>query len=154
VKTYICDLDGTVADISHRLHYIDRTREGGPDWDAFFDACGSDEPIQNVIDVVRAIGFQGWHDDQTEIIYLTGRSERVRDKTTAWLHYNGLPKGELIMRRDGDHRPDTITKRELMEKLASEGRVVVGVFEDRPSMCRLWRELGLTVFQVGSGEEF
>jgi hypothetical protein len=57
------------------------------------------------------------------------------------------------MRRDGDHRPDTLTKRELLDKIIADGGVVAGVFEDRPSVCRVWREMGLTVFQMNH-EEF
>jgi hypothetical protein len=60
----------------------------------------------------------------------------------------------LLMRRDGDHRPDTVTKREHMAGLIEAGTKIEAVFEDRPSVCRVWRELGLTVFQVGSGEDF
>jgi len=127
MKTYIVDIDGTLADLSHRLHHIQKEPK---DWDAFFDGCEEDEPIQNVIDVVRQLGTtQG-----NRIVYLTGRPERVRGKTICWLSKNGLPERNLVMRKNGDHRPDTIAKRELLEKLQSEGHEIVGVFEDRPTI--------------------
>jgi len=155
MKTYICDIDGTLADIGHRLRFIQSEPK---DWDGFFEACAEDKPIKVVIDVIRAIGFVAWHthndDDYSKIIYLTGRPERVREKTHRWLAVNGLPDGELIMREDGDHRPDTIAKRELLEKIIADGGSVAAVFEDRPSVVRTWREMGLTVFQVGNSEEF
>jgi hypothetical protein len=110
-----------------------------------------------VIDVVKAIAFLSYTtEDDTElckIVYLTGRPHRVRHQTEEWLWDHALPKGELIMRRDGDHRPDTLTKRELLDKIIADGGVVAGVFEDRPSVCRVWREMGLTVFQMNH-EEF
>lgn len=149
MKTYIVDIDGTLANIEHRLHFIDRQRLGGPDWNAFFAACSDDKPIQPVIDVVICLQDAG-----NELIFLTGRSDSVRGQTMEWLSRHGFPSGEIIMRAHGDHRPDTIAKRELLETLTAEGKIISGVFEDRPSVCRVWRELGLTVFQVGSGEEF
>lgn len=149
MKTYLVDIDGTLADLSHRLHWIEGEQK---DWDRFFAACVDDLPIQEVIEVVQAIGFLGWHNDNVQVVYLTGRPERVRRETIAWLLKHSLPKGELLMRQDGDHRPDTETKPELLQHLRRRGDRVVGVFEDRPAVCRVWRELGLTVFQVADKE--
>lgn len=72
---YIFDLDGTLADCKHRLHYVKRPssvcprcegipflvctkcnnsgrvydRSFGADWDAFFKACVDDVPIPSGI---------------------------------------------------------------------------------------------------------
>lgn len=168
MKTYIVDIDGTLANIEHRLPLIQCEPK---QWDAFFDACTDDKPIEDVIDVVRALyhskdevrikiaaGKETQHiDERSEnsisIVYLTGRPERVRNKTIDWLMGNGLPKGGLYMRRDGDYRPDTIAKRSLLEGLIADGVKIAGVFEDRPSVCKVWRSMGLTVFQM-QHEEF
>ena len=150
MRVYIVDIDGTLANISHRLHFIQREPK---DWDGFFDACVDDAPIQDVIDVVKALTLAGLYDDATRVIYLTGRPERVRSKTINWLANNHLPPAELIMRKDGDHRPDTKAKKELMDAIVAKGDQIVGVFEDRPSVVRVWREMGLTVFQMNH-EEF
>lgn len=147
MKRYIVDIDGTLANISHRLHFI---RSEPKQWDAFFEACSEDAPIQDVIDVVKSLDRAT---PRPQIIYLTGRPERVRMKTVAWLTQHGLPLGQLIMRKDGDYRADTTAKRELLERILAEGSTVAGVFEDRPSVCRVWREMGLTVFQM-THEEF
>jgi hypothetical protein len=77
----------------------------------------------------------------------------VRRETQAWLRQQFLPDGDVIMRRAGDHRPDTTAKRELMDKIIADGDTIAAVFEDRPSVVRVWREMGLTVFQM-SHEEF
>jgi len=148
MRTYIFDIDGTLAEISHRLHFIGKEPK---DWVGFFAACSDDKPIQDVIEVARALGL--FVKPTPRIIYLTGRSDAVRRETQYWLfHKHHLPMGEVIMRKDGDHRPDTQTKRELMEKIVAEGDVIAGVFEDRPSVCRVWREMGLTVFQMSDKE--
>jgi hypothetical protein len=149
VKTYIFDIDGTLAEISHRLHFVEGENK---DWDAFFAACVDDKPIQPVIDVCRALGLTSNH-ERFRIIYLTGRSDVVRRETHIWLFDKcHLPIGEVIMRKAGDHRPDTQAKKELMEKIIAEGDTICGVFEDRPSVCRVWRDMGLTVFQMNDKE--
>lgn len=152
-RMYVVDLDGTVADARHRLHFING--ELPPDWDSFFAACGDDQPIVDVIWVVKALAASGG--DRVGFVYATGRPERVRAATTAWLDRYGLPTGRLIMRRDDDdRRPDTVAKREMMEALTRSllpGWRLAGVFEDRPAVCRVWREMGLTCFQM-QHEEF
>lgn len=143
-RVFIVDIDGTLADLGHRLHFINGEKK---DWDAFFEGCDKDLPIKDVIDVIRMIGLAG-----EIIVYLTGRPERVRGKTLEWLFLQGLPNGIVIMRKDGDHREDTVAKRELMGAIIAGGDKIAGVFEDRPSVCRVWREMGLTVFQVNDKE--
>ena len=38
----ICDIDGTIANLQHRLHYI-RNPEGTKDWDSFHVTCTDDK---------------------------------------------------------------------------------------------------------------
>jgi phosphoglycolate phosphatase-like HAD superfamily hydrolase len=150
-KTYIFDIDGTLADCRHRLHFIEGEHK---DWDVFFAACADDAPIHPVIDVCRALAFSRITDQQARIVYLTGRSDSVRRETQEWLFQkHHLPMGDVIMRKAGDHRPDTQAKKELMESILAAGDEIAGVFEDRPSVCRVWRSMGLTVFQM-THEEF
>ena len=87
IRVYICDIDGTLADLKHRLHFIEADKK---DWDGFFDACDGDEPIQNVINTVRDLAYAG-----NEFMYVTGRPERVRMKTRQWLLKHGLPLGSI-----------------------------------------------------------
>ena len=49
----VVDLDGTVADCTHRLHHI-RGR-GRKNWDAFFAGCDLDEPNSVVVALVKAL---------------------------------------------------------------------------------------------------
>lgn len=48
----LVDIDGTIADIIHRLHFIQGPRK---DWPAFFDAMDKDEPIPEMIELVKAL---------------------------------------------------------------------------------------------------
>ena len=43
--------------------------------------------------------------EECEVVYLTGRPERCRRDTLDWLAAQGLPEGQLFMRRNDDRRP-------------------------------------------------
>jgi hypothetical protein len=87
------------------------------------------------------------------IVFCTGRNEWCRDETEAWLdRHVGVPYEGLFMRADGDSRRDAIVKEEIFERRIRDRWRVVGVFDDRQAVVRMWRALGLTVFQVAEGD--
>lgn len=153
---FIFDIDGTIADCSHRLHFIIKPKDvvlrpyevWSGDYDSFYSACSEDTPIDNVIRVLKAIKDSG-----VQVLYVTGRPEKCREKTLAWLNkYVGQTDGDcLYMRTDGDHREDFDVKREIYESKIRDNYRVAGVFEDRLSVILVWQRLGLTVFRVGDG---
>ena len=58
----------------------------------------------------------------------------------------------MLMRAEGDFRPDEQVKRELYETrvLPAFGHATY-VLDDRDKVVRMWRSLGLTVLQVADG---
>jgi predicted kinase len=63
------------------------------------------------------------------------------------------PGSKLWMRATADNRKDTIVKKEIYEREIAGKYNVVGVVDDRPSVCRMWRyDIGLLVFQVHDRE--
>lgn len=52
----IVDIDGTVADLRHRLHFIQGEKK---DWDAFYSHAGEDSPIESVINVINSLAISG-----------------------------------------------------------------------------------------------
>ena len=59
------------------------------------------------------------------------------------------------MRKEKDYREDTIVKREMYDQMLKDGYKPELVFDDRPSVLRMWREIeGLKVVDVGHGVEF
>lgn len=52
VRCYLFDIDGTVADVSHRLRHIQKQPK---DWRAFFAAVQDDLPIPHMIDLARRL---------------------------------------------------------------------------------------------------
>lgn len=142
---YIFDLDGTLADISHRRHFIEGDKK---DWDAFYSACTEDEPIRPVADMLSLLDKAGhW------VWIWTGRSDAVEEQTRDWLSYNGIYYHQLVMRPARDHSPD----HRLKEKWLSEVPIIprgeiAGVFEDRSRVVEMWRDNGLTCYQVAKGD--
>ena len=58
------------------------------------------------------------------------------------------------MRANKDYKPDYVSKSNLYQKVLADGYKPVMVFDDRPSVIRMWRERGLLVADVGKGEDF
>jgi len=54
------------------------------------------------------------------------------------------------MRSANDQRPDDLLKSELYYFNIRDRYHVIGVIDDRPKVCRIWRNLGLSVFQAGN----
>lgn len=50
----IVDIDGTIANNTHRQNTLDTDPK---DWDAFFSECHLDEPITSVVDMWRRNGL-------------------------------------------------------------------------------------------------
>lgn len=140
----ISDLDGTLADIEHRLHWIHRPE---PDWTAFFLACPDDLPIRNTITVLRTL-----HDAGYEIVLASGRGEVAREATIAWLDRHGVPWNRLILRSPGDERHDDEVKAEMVLDHGLTPDATLVVLEDRASVVQTWRRLGFHVFQVADGD--
>jgi phosphoglycolate phosphatase-like HAD superfamily hydrolase len=131
----IIDLDGTVADVRHRLHHLQRRPK---DWEAFFGGIPDDEPLAEGVAVARTLA------ESHELVYLTGRPERHRRATEAWLHRHDLPPGQLMMRPDGDRRPARVAKMAMLRRLAAHGPVVAFV-DDDPAVCAAARDAGFPV---------
>lgn len=150
MKAYIFDIDGTLSDPSHRLHHIQGEQK---DWPAFFDACDRDVPIPHMIDLFTNI----WNGDAI-VLFCTGRSDDVKDKTVEWLSRHLLQpgqwfdSGDVYMCKAGDHRADTVVKSELMDQIIADGYEPIMVFEDRASVVKMWRERGISCAQVAQGD--
>ena len=140
----IFDLDGTLADISHRLHFIQQEKK---DWDSFFDACKDDKPIIQTIDVARALYEAGF-----VIEIWSGRSMRVRRETEDWLKRNNVRFHLMRLRSETDRRSDVILKEDWLHSLIYRISWPTLVFEDRTRVVEMWRKNGVKCFQVDSGD--
>jgi hypothetical protein len=146
-KTVILDLDGTVADCSHRVHLAQAKQ-----WDEFHSLIPEDQVIVNVADTIMAL----WR-CKYEIVVATGRPEKYRDITRAWLKATNIGTciKSILMRPDHDWSPDHEVKLREIEKFFGSKEAtlenVLCCFEDRDKVAEAMRNYGLTVFQVAQG---
>lgn len=156
----ICDIDGTIADCTHRLHLISGEDGKKKDWEEFHAGCIDDKPIAAVIDLLNVYSFYNTEQSPPglyEFWYITGRPWSSGASTLLWLRNHGCPDGILAMRPDSDFRHDYEVKRELLyEKIYGRyGKTkddILFVLEDRTRNVQMWREEGLVCFQVQPGD--
>jgi len=146
----LCDIDGTISDPTSRLHYVNKPEGEKKDWKAFFSEMSNDPVREDVRDKLLRYQTEG-----KTIIFMTARPEDYKEVTLKWLSDNNLNFAyTLLMRRSGDKRPDTDVKKDLFNYYFPDKSVVHAVLDDRPSIIRGWREMGLPVIDCGKGIEF
>jgi hypothetical protein len=130
----IVDVDGTLAYKGDR--------------DVFdYTKVHLDVPNTNLIKIINMMMF-GRNDgtgDNTQVIILSGRDDSCRSETLSWLKNNLYNVDNLYMRKTGDRRDDTIVKKELYETYIKGKYNIIGVFDDRPKVVRMWKQEGLFV---------
>ncbi|AXC37936.1 polynucleotide kinase [Microbacterium phage Jacko] len=85
-----------------------------------------------------------------DIIAVSGRDAKYADVTRLWWkQVAAIEPTEMHFRPEGDTRPDDVIKAEIYEKHIRGRYNVVGVFDDRGRVLRMWRAKGLTTFAVG-----
>ena len=170
-NTIIFDLDGTLAIIEKR-----RIKAGSPtgstptkeemDWGIFFDGKNIklDEPNYPVISMAQMYYREGY-----KIVIFSGRNDRSYKETKEWLEKYEVPYHMLVMRPDkfkddswpiaaGNpatkamrYMPDEILKKEMLDTFVDIDDVFMTV-DDRQKVVDMWRENGLTCFQVAPGD--
>lgn len=144
VRVLFVDIDGTVADGSHRIHFINTKPKN---WPAYEKSQHLDTPIQWVIDIVNEFYNKG-----TTVVFVSGRSDRNKQKTVDWLAKHKVQYGLLRMRKDGDYRSDDIVKKEILDELTTMGLYPDLVLDDRDRVVAMWRENNIKVIQVAEGD--
>ena len=77
VPTVIFDIDGTLADIEHRRHFVEGKKK---DFDSFNAAMVNDTPNEPIVDLMWMC-----EDAAKQIIFCTGRMEQYREVTRNFL---------------------------------------------------------------------
>lgn len=132
---YLCDIDGTIALHNGRSPY-DET------------LVSKDEPNIPVARTIVSLVNAG-----CIIAFVSGRHEGYRTDTSNWItKWLNIKDPVIFMRKDEDMRADYIVKKELYEENIKGKYNVVAIFDDREQVVKMWRKLGLTVFQVAEGK--
>lgn len=144
----LCDLDGTLCDIKHRLKYAKGEEKN---WTKFFEGIPGDGLRTSTLNIIQQAYSRGH-----KIFFVSARPEDYRVATIDWLKENLPPDfvySGLIMRRSHDKRDDVIVKQELYDKYFKRFKIEF-VVDDRPSVIEMWRKNGLEVIDVGDGIPF
>ncbi|KKL53782.1 hypothetical protein LCGC14_2271960, partial [marine sediment metagenome] len=78
-KWIVCDIDGTIADLKHRLHFVKNKEE--KNWKEFFNHMSEDSVIEKVRDDIIKYKEEGY-----PIIFVSGRPDSHRKETKEWLN--------------------------------------------------------------------
>jgi acid phosphatase class B len=146
-KTVIFDLDGTLALIDERR--ILATKPNGKlNWKVFFEPTniGLDKPNIPVIEMAKMLKSQGH-----SVVIFSGRDSISRNETIEWLNKHSVPFDVLKMRPEGSHTPDDVLKKNWLDKLFPIKSDILCVFDDRDKVVKMWRENGISCFQVAPG---
>jgi hypothetical protein len=133
----LCDLDGTLALFGDKNPY-DRDFE-------------NDKVNDKVEFIFRNFMLYNSNTSKPIKIILSGRSEKFRNVTNNWLDQSNIICEYLYMRKEGDNRKDVIVKEEMFNEYIRGKYNPILVFDDRDSVVKYWRSLGLTCFQVNDG---
>lgn len=140
----VSDLDGTLCNISHRLHHVKGKTGKDKNWKLFFEGIKDDTPNDWCLDIL--------HKAHHKVIFCSGRSDEYRNETTQWLikHY-GYPE-YLFMRLQGDFRSDNIVKEIIFEFEIKTRWDVFYWLDDRQQVVDVIRKHGVQVLQVAKGD--
>jgi tRNA uridine 5-carbamoylmethylation protein Kti12 len=131
-RAIVLDIDGTLAHMNGKRRPYD--------WDKVM--------VDDVDEVIK--GISEHYKNTHSIILLSGRDGESEELTRKWLKKHDVYCDALYMRKAGDGRKDTIVKKEMFLELVHPNYNVEFIVDDRPSVCRMWREeIGLKVLQVG-----
>lgn len=146
----IFDIDGTVANLDHRLGLV---KNHPKDYVAFEAAISEDsviEPVKTLFSILV---------DFHNVLFASGRSERCREETEEWLWDNGFAGYDKLYMRPSfikgtdrkDTRPDTVIKAEILEQMWEDGYDPKICFDDRLNVVKQWPKLGVFCFCVNQG---
>lgn len=143
MSCYIFDIDGTLADLTHRRQFVACKPKN---WPAFEKNMHLDTVIEPVANLLRDL-----HKQKHTIILCSGRGTQKRLTTINWFIDNNIPYDLLFMRAEKDYRRDDIVKSELLDQILELGFDPVMVFDDRDQVVAMWRKRGLICAQVAPG---
>lgn len=123
MKYLLFDVDGVLADCTHRLKYAEEK-----DYDKFYGdkQMADDEPIDGGWELLRTLLLTDEWEHNPKFIIVTGRPEYKKRITDMWLNYQNTQRfyfptvDKYYMRKEGDYRPSPVVKKELVKQFISD----------------------------------
>lgn len=147
-QALIIDIDGTMANINHRLHYV---RDVKKDWGKFFSEVKGDSVNRwcaEILERFRNDDVYKHHD----ILFVSGRPDSTMKDTKEWLKDNNIGYDKLFMRKRDDYRKDNTIKEIIYNFNIKPYYDVLFVVDDREQVVQMWRSKGLVVLQCDEGK--
>jgi len=114
-------------------------------WDAYYQNIEKDKLVGPINVLVWALYAAGY-----KILIVSGRpTDKAGKETVAWLEKYSIPYEHIFMRGGGDHRPDYIVKKEILDRLPAHR--ILFTIDDRDQVVQMWRKNGLACLQVAEG---
>ncbi|OGH60434.1 MAG: hypothetical protein A3G34_10370 [Candidatus Lindowbacteria bacterium RIFCSPLOWO2_12_FULL_62_27] len=138
----ICNIDGTIADNAHRRRLL---ADGTFDWDYFLrpDLISQDRVFPYAREVLTRLTVRH------PMILLSGREERFRSISRAWLAEQGLPAPtKLYLRPDGDRRTSTEFKTEILSRIIEHAHEAVSFVDDNAEMESICARFGIQILRA------
>lgn len=133
---YIFDIDGTLAKMDGRSPYD-------------YSKVHTDKQNESIVRIFQSLRNNNC--DSCDYIIVSGRTDDCKDVTIKWLTDNKIYFDDILMRKAGDTRNDSIVKKEIFDNNLKDKYNVLAVFDDRNRVVDMWRSLGLTCLQVDYG---
>jgi hypothetical protein len=145
-KITIWDIDGTLANIDHRLDRVDKNGK------KIHVSALKSEAWKDGLNRTIAEWLLTAH-ETFQVFVVSGRGTDEAIPTENWLANKGVHPDRVFMRNGGDNRSDDIVKQEILDRIFSTyGRDSIEfVVDDRPRVVAMWRKNGLKVYPVNQG---
>jgi len=146
LNAVICDLDGTLCNIDHRLHFV--RQDGKKDWKNFMlpqnvEQDGLNKWCRDIVHGLRSNYI---------IVMCSGRPDTLKPTTKEWLEKHKVMHDHLFMRPRDDHRKDDIIKEIILDFEILTRMTPVLAIDDRQQVVDLWRKRGITALQCSKGD--
>lgn len=153
MKYIVFDIDGVLADCSHRLKYIQGEDK---DYDKFYSSeeVMKDRLILDITDIIIALGnFDDYtgvdEEDQIRIIFVSGRNRKCLSSTIRWLEKNlnvYINEDNLFLRSENDWRPAYQIKEDLIKKHIGFENILFA-FDDDDEVNDMYKKHGVICYK-------
>lgn len=146
------DMDNTLSSADHREHHLQGEKKN---WKAFFDEMDKDPINEWCGEIIRRFssGFDGDpFITRTMVLICSARPDDYRKKTIDWLNKNNVIYDDLLMRRKGDYRKDSLVKEIMYEFEVKTKYDLLFCIDDRKDVIDKIRSHGVIVLDC-AGEK-
>lgn len=154
MKYIVFDIDGVLADCSHRLHYIQGDNK---DYEKFYsdEEILKDTPIPNLGNILFEIRNANYKGSNTDIKFITARNIKCLTATAEWLEKRFgtmLEEGDILMRPANDYRPAHEVKEDLIKKHIGFENILFAL-DDDDQVNEMYKKHGVMCYKPNITKE-